>query len=74
MAPFAGDLVASDMDLPVYDDASAYACPENHAENDAGVRGSAIDSLRKGETISVVLNAYSPPQPGLKVTVEGLAV
>ena len=45
MAPFAGNLVASDMDLPVYDDASAYACPEYHAENDTGVRGSAIDGL-----------------------------
>ena len=33
MAPFAGDLVASDMNLPVYD---ASACPENYAENDAG--------------------------------------
>ena len=42
MAPFAGDLVASDMNLPVYD---ASACPENYAENDAGVRGSAIDGL-----------------------------
>ena len=74
MAPFAGDLVASDMELPVDNDASAYACPEYHAENDAGVRGSAIDGLRKGEAIRVILNAYSPPQPGLKVAVKGFAV
>jgi hypothetical protein len=50
MAPFAGHLVASDMNLPVYD-ASASACPENYAENAAGVRGSAINGLRKGEAI-----------------------
>jgi hypothetical protein len=62
MAPFAGDLVASDMNLPVYD-ASASACPENYAENDAGVRCSAINGLRMGEAIRVILNAYSPPQP-----------
>jgi hypothetical protein len=48
MAPFAGDLVASDMNLPVYD---ASACPGNYAENGAGIRGSAIDGLRKGEAI-----------------------
>jgi hypothetical protein len=65
VAPFADDLVASNMDLPVYDDASAY--PENHAENDAGVRGSAINGLRMGEAIGVILNAYSPPQPTLIV-------
>jgi hypothetical protein len=74
MTPFTRDLVASNMDLPVYDNASAYACPENHAENDASVRGSTINGLRKGETIRVVLNAYSPPQPDLKIAVEGLAV
>jgi hypothetical protein len=74
MAPFAGDFVASDMDLPVDDDASAYACPEYHAENDMGVRGSAIDGLRKGETIRVILNAYSPPQSGFMVAVERLPV
>jgi hypothetical protein len=74
MTPFAGDLVASDMDLPVDNDASAYACPENHAENDVVVRGSAIDGLRKGEAIRVIFHAYSPPQTGLKVAVEGLAV
>jgi hypothetical protein len=44
------------------------------SENDAGVRGSAIDGLRKRETIRVILHAYSPPQPGLKVAVKGLAV
>jgi hypothetical protein len=70
MTPFTRDLVASNMDLPVYDN----ACPENHAENDASVRGSTINGLRKGETIRVVLNAYSPPQPDLKIAVEGLAV
>jgi hypothetical protein len=74
MAPFAGDLVASDMDLPVDDDASTYACPEYHAENDTGVRGSAINGLRKGKAIRVILNAYSPPQSGFKVAVEGLPV
>jgi hypothetical protein len=74
MAPFAGDPVAAHVDLPVYDDASPYSCPENHAENDAGIRGSTINGLRKGETIRVVLNTYRPPQPDLKVAVEGLAV
>ena len=62
------------MDLPVYHHASAYACPENNAENDAGAGGSAIDGLRKGEAIRVVLYAYPAPQPGLKVSVEGLAI
>jgi hypothetical protein len=62
------------MNLPVYYDTSAYSCPKYHAENDAGIRGCTINGLRKGETIRVVLNAYSPPQPGLKVAVEGLTV
>jgi hypothetical protein len=62
------------MDLPVHDDTSAYACPENHTEDDAGVRCRAIDSLRKREAIRIVLHADWPRQPGLKVTVEGLAV
>ncbi len=31
MAPFAGDSVASVMDLTVYHHASAHACPENNA-------------------------------------------
>jgi hypothetical protein len=74
MAPFAGDSVASVMDLPVYHHASAYACPEDNAENDAGIGGSAVDGLRKREAIRVILHAYSSPQPGLKVTVEGFAV
>ncbi len=74
MTPFAGDPVASHMELPIYDDASAYACAENHAEYDAGIRGSAIDGLRKGKAISVIFHAYWPPQPELKVVVQGHAV
>ncbi len=74
MTPFAGDLVASEMELTVNHDASAYSCPEYHTEDDAGVRSSAIDGLRKGETVRIVLNADWPPQPGLKVAVEGLAI
>ena len=70
MAPFAGDLVASYMELPIYDDASAYACPEYDAENDTGVRGSAIHGLRKARqfaSFSIRIGA----QAGLKVAVEG---
>jgi hypothetical protein len=74
MPPFTGDLVASDMDLPVDDDASAYACPEYHAENDLSIGGGAIDGLRKCEAIRVILNAYLPPQSGSKVAVKGLAI
>jgi hypothetical protein len=74
MAPFAGDLVASDMELSVYDNASANACPEYYSENDAGFRGGAINGLRQGEAIRIIFQANLLPQPGLKVAVQRLAV
>ncbi len=74
MAPLTGDLVASDINLSVYNDSSAHACPENHTEDDAGFRSRTINGLRKCEAIRVILHAYRPPQPGLKVAVEGLAI
>ena len=74
MAPFAGDLFASDMDLPVNNDASSHACPENHAENGSGGGGSATHGFRQGKAIRVIFHSYWPPQPGLKVAVEGLAI
>ncbi len=57
MTPFAGNPIASNMNLPVYDDSAAYACPKNHAENNAGIGGSAINGLRKGEAVRIVLDA-----------------
>jgi hypothetical protein len=74
VTPFAGDLVALDVELSVYDNASAYTCSENHAKDDAGFRSRTIDGLRKGEAIRVVLHAYWPSQSDLKVAVERLAV
>jgi hypothetical protein len=62
------------MEVPANDDASAHTCPEYHREDDAGIRSSAIDGLRKCQAIRVILHAHRPPQPRLKVAVEGLAI
>jgi hypothetical protein len=74
VTPFAGDLVAPDVELSVYDNASAYTCSENHAKDDEGFRSRPIDGLRKCEAIRVILHAYRPSQPALKIAVERLAV
>ena len=66
MAPFAGDLVASDMNLPVYD-ASASACPENYAENDAGVRCSAINGPEWARQFASFSMRIRRPNPHLIV-------
>ena len=62
------------MELPIYDNASTYTCPENHAKYNTGICGSAINGLGERQAIRVVFHAYRPPQPEFEIAVQGLVV
>jgi hypothetical protein len=62
------------MNLAVYDETAAYACPENHAENDMCVCGGTIHGFGKGKAIRVVFYAYWPSQSEFEIAVKGLIV
>jgi hypothetical protein len=55
MAPFSGDLIVSCNKLPANDNAAANTRAKDNSEHYMGTNGGAVDCLRKGKAICVIL-------------------
>jgi hypothetical protein len=55
MAPFPGDTIVSCNKLLANDNAAANACAKNNSKHYMGSCGGAVDCLRKGKAICVIL-------------------